>query len=187
MEKSREEALKLLFKYNSQPFHIRHALIVESVMKYFCDLFALSSERDFWGTVGLLHDIDFEKYPEQHCIKAEEILRENGYSEKFIRAVVSHGYKLTVEVEPLHRMEKTLYAIDELTGLIGAVALMRPSKSVSDLEVSSVMKKFKNKAFAAGCDRDVIERGAKMLELPLDYLIEQTILAMRASENIINT
>ena len=140
-------------------------------------------EADFWETVGILHDLDFEKYPEQHCIKEQEILREKGIDERIIHAVASHGYALTVDIEPEHEMEKVLYSVDELSGLIGAVAIMRPSKSVSDLELKSVKKKYKNMNFAAGCSREVIERGADMLGWTLDDLISKTILAMRSCEN----
>ncbi|MDR2046846.1 MAG: hydrolase [Clostridiales bacterium] len=177
----REVAFALLKRYNENEFHIKHALTVEGVMRYFANEYGFAEDADFWGAVGLLHDLDFELYPESHCVKEREILRENGYSEEFIRAVASHGYLLTVDIEPKHFMEKVLYATDELTGLIGAVTLMRPSKSVSDLEVSSVKKKYKNLNFAAGCSRTVIERGAEYLGWTLDELIEKTILAMRSA------
>lgn len=179
----REQAWELLSNYNKEPFHLKHALIVEGVMRYFADMLGSTDNIDFWGIVGLLHDLDFEQYPELHCIKQQEIMRENGIDENIIRATASHGYLLTVDIKPIHQMEKVLYAVDELTGLIGAVALMRPSKSTSDLEVKSVKKKYKNINFAAGCSREVIERGAEMLQWELDYLIEQTILAMRICEN----
>ena len=179
-----EEALALLKKYNSEPFHIQHALTVEGVMRWYANELGYGEDADFWATVGLLHDVDFEKWPEQHCTKEQEILRQAGVDEKLVHAVVSHGYKLTVDVEPESEMEKVLYAADELTGLIGAVALMRPSKSVSDMEVKSVKKKYKDKKFAAGCSREVIERGAAMLGWELDKLISQTILAMRASSAV---
>ena len=151
-------------------------------MKYFAKELGFADEEEFWGIVGLLHDLDYEQYPEQHCIREQEILRENDVDERIIHAVASHGYALTVDVKPEHTMEKVLYAVDELTGLIGAVALMRPSKSVSDLELKSVMKKYKNAKFAAGCSREVIERGADMLGWPLEDLITKTILAMRTCE-----
>jgi predicted hydrolase (HD superfamily) len=183
---SREEAFALLKEYNQDKFHIRHALTVEGVMKYFAEKLGYSDEKDFWGIVGLLHDLDFEKYPNEHCIKSQEIMREKGLDEKLIHATASHGYNLTVDIEPVHEMEKILYATDELTGLIGAVALMRPSKSVQDLELKSVKKKYKNEKFAAGCSRKVIEDGAKMLGWELDKLIEETILAMRVDEEDIN-
>lgn len=183
---SREEALKLLMEYNVDNFHIRHALTVEGVMKYFAEKLGYDSEKEFWGIVGLLHDLDFEKYPEEHCIKVQEIMRDRGIDNNIIHAVASHGYNLTVDIKPEHEMEKVLYATDELTGLIGAVAIMRPSKSVQDLELKSVKKKYKNEKFAAGCSRKVIEDGAEMLGWELDKLIEDTILAMRVDEKNIN-
>lgn len=174
---TRDEAWALLNEYNKEEFHIEHSLIVEGTMKYFAK--ELGHDEEFWGLVGLLHDLDFEKYPDQHCIKTEEILREKNVSEELIHAVVSHGYGITVDVKPEHEMEKVLFAVDELTGLIGAVAIMRPSKSVQDLELKSVKKKFKTPKFAAGCSREVIEQGAKMLGWSLDELIERTINALR--------
>ena len=179
---TRAQALALLQKYNREPFHIFHGLTVEGTMRYFAR--EMGENEDFWGLVGLLHDVDFEKYPEQHCLKAPELLSEIGAEPEFIHAVCSHGYGICCDVEPVEEMEKVLFATDELTGLIGAVALMRPSKSVSDLEVKSVKKKYKDKKFAAGCSREVIERGAEMLGWDLDTLIEQTILAMRASIHV---
>ena len=176
---TREEALKLLTEYNKEPFHIRHALTVEGVMKYFAQELGYGEEKEFWGIVGLLHDLDFELYPKEHCIKEQQIMRERGIDERIIHATASHGYALTVDIKPEHEMEKVLYAVDELTGLIGAVALMLPTKSVQDLELKSVKKKYKNLKFAAGCSRDVIQRGADMLGWELDELIERTILAMR--------
>lgn len=155
---TRDEALTLLKEYNTEPFHIKHALTVEGVMRYFAKELGYTDEEEFWGIAGLLHDLDFEKYPEQHCIKEQEIMRERGLDERIIHATASHGYALTVDIKPEHEMEKVLYAVDELTGLIGAVALMRPSKSVSDLELKSVKKKYKHLNFAAGCSREVIER-----------------------------
>lgn len=183
---SREKALELLKKYNKDSFHLQHALTVEGVMKWFANSLGYENEVEYWGIVGLLHDIDFEMYPEEHCIKAPELLREAGVEEEIIHAVCSHGYELTVDVKPEHEMEKVLYAVDELTGLIGAVALMRPSKSVQDMEVKSVKKKYKNLNFAAGCSRTVIERGADMLGYELDELIGKTILAMRSCETLVN-
>ena len=174
---TRDEAWVLLNEYNNDEFHIEHSLIVEGTMKYFAK--ELGYDEEFWGLVGLLHDLDFEKYPDQHCIKTEEILREKNVSEELIHAIVSHGYGITVDVKPEHEMEKVLFAIDELTGLIGAVAIMRPSKSVQDLELKSVKKKFKTPKFAAGCSREVIEQGAEMLGWSLDELIERTINALR--------
>lgn len=176
-----EQARELLKEYNSEPFHLKHAEIVSGVMKYFAEKLGYGDEAEFWSVVGLLHDLDFELYPEQHCIKEQEIMRERGIDESLIRAVASHGYGITVDIKPEHEMEKVLYAVDELTGLIGAVAIMRPSKSVSDLELKSVKKKYKASNFAAGCSREVIERGAEMLGVGLDDLITDTIAAMRAT------
>lgn len=174
----------LLEKYNHEQFHLHHAKIVSGVMRHFAKEFDAERE-EFWATVGLLHDIDFGKYPEEHCVKGEEILREEGVSEDIIRSAMSHGYGLTKTThKPEHFMEKLLYACDELTGLIGAVAIMRPSKSVQDLELSSVKKKFKDKKFAAGCSRDVIRQGAEMVGWELDELIERTIMAMRTIEGM---
>lgn len=183
-ELTREDAWELLTQYNKEHFHLKHALTVEGVMRYFAQKLNYSDEILFWGNVGLLHDLDFEHFPELHCIKEQEIMREHGIDERLIRAAASHGYALTVDIKPEHEMEKVLYAVDELTGLIGAVALMRPSKSVSDLELKSVKKKYKNANFAAGCSREVIERGADMLGWELDDLISETILAMRSCEGI---
>ena len=179
---TREQAYGLLTRYNHEPFHIQHALTVEGVMRWYAKELGHSDEADFWAIVGLLHDIDFELYPEQHCIKAPELLREGGVSEEMIRAIVSHGYGLCADVKPEKEMEKVLFATDELTGLIGAAARMRPSKSVSDMELSSLKKKFKDKKFAAGCSRDVIRQGAEMLGWELDTLLERTIQAMRVDE-----
>lgn len=183
---SREDAFELLKKYNKEPFHIQHALTVEGVMKWYARELGYKEDAEYWGIVGLLHDIDFEKYPEEHCIKAPELLREGGVGEDIIHAVCSHGYELTVDIKPEHEMEKVLYAVDELTGLIGAAALMRPSKSVQDMEVKSVKKKYKSANFAAGCSREVIQRGADMLGYELSDLIGKTILAMRTCEKEIN-
>lgn len=179
---SREDALELLKKYNKEPFHIQHALTVEGVMKWYANELGYGEDAEFWGIVGLLHDIDFEEYPDEHCIKAPELLRKAGVGEDIIHGVCSHGYELTVDIKPEHEMEKVLYAVDELTGLIGAAALMRPSKSVQDMEVKSVRKKYKSANFAAGCSREVIQRGADMLGFDLSELIEKTILAMRSCE-----
>ncbi|MBQ9134152.1 MAG: hydrolase [Clostridia bacterium] len=181
---TRDEALSLLQEYNSEPFHIKHALTVEGAMRYFAKELGYGAEEEFWGIVGLLHDLDFEQFPEQHCIKEQELLRARGIDERIVHATASHGYALTVDIRPEHKMEKVLYAVDELTGLIGAVAIMRPSKSVSDLELKSVKKKYKNLNFAAGCSREVIERGADMLGWTLDDLISRTILAMRATDAV---
>jgi predicted hydrolase (HD superfamily) len=185
---TREEAWKLLTEYNREAFHIQHALTVEATMNYFAEKFGYGDEADFWSMVGLLHDLDFEMYPEQHCSKTQEIMRERGVDERLIRATASHGYGLCAEEQPKpeHQMEKVLFAVDELTGLIGAAARMRPSKSVMDMELSSLKKKFKDKKFAAGCSRDVIRQGADMLGWELDKLFEETILAMRSCEDYIN-
>lgn len=176
---TKEEAWSLLKEYNEDPFHLEHAEIVGSTMRYFAEKLGYGKEADFWEIVGILHDLDFERYPEQHCIKEQEIMRERGIDERIIHATASHGYELTVDIKPEHEMEKVLYAVDELTGLIGAVVLMRPSKSVQDLELKSVKKKYKSKGFAAGCSREVIERGAQMLDWELDDLIQQTIDALK--------
>ena len=174
-----EQALELLKRYNKDEFHIRHALIVSGVMGYFAAEYD-PDNKEFWEVVGLLPDIDFEQYPESHGIKSQEIMRELGLDERLVRATASHGYGITVDIKPEHIMEKILYAVDELTGLIGAVAIMRPSRSVSDLELKSVKKKFKTPSFAAGCSRKVISDGAEMLGWSLDDLISRTILAMRS-------
>lgn len=179
-----EEAWALLCEYNQGDFHRKHGRIVGDVLRWYANELGYGDEADFWETVGILHDLDFEQWPEQHCTKEQELLRERGIDERVIHAVASHGYQLTVDIAPEHEMEKVLYAADELTGLIGAVAIMRPSKSVSDLEVKSVRKKYKDKKFAAGCSREVIERGAGMLGWELNELIERTIQAMRASSAV---
>ncbi len=183
---TREEAFALLKKYNKEPFHIRHALTVEGVMKYYAKTLGYGDEAEYWSIVGLLHDIDFELYPDQHCKKAPELLREGGAKEDMIYSICSHGYGICVDLKPEHEMEKVLFAADELTGLIWSAALMRPSKSVSDMDASSLKKKFKDKKFAAGCSRDVIKQGAEMLGWELNQLFEQTILAMRSCEKEIN-
>ena len=176
---TREQALDLLKKYNKEDFHLTHAYTVEGVMRYFAKELGFGEEEDFWGIAGLLHDIDFEVYPEEHCLKAPELLAEIEAGEDLIHAVVSHGYGLCTNVSPVHEMEKVLFATDELTGLIGACALMRPSKSVQDMEVSSVKKKFKDKKFAAGCSRDVIIQGAEMLGWETEVLMDKTLQAMK--------
>lgn len=187
MELTREAAWNLLTEYNKEPFHLRHALTVEGIMKYFAQELGYGEEKEFWGLVGLLHDLDFEMYPEQHCIKSQEIMTQHGLDARLIRATASHGYGLAQnDIAPEHEMEKVLFAIDELSGLIGAVAIMRPSKSVMDLELKSVKKKFKDKRFAAGCSREVITEGAEKLGWTVDELIEKTILAMREDEAAIN-
>lgn len=183
MAYTRQQAWDLLTQYNKGEFHLKHACIVADVMRWYAEQLGYGEEADFWEIVGLLHDLDFELYPDEHCIKSQQIMREHGLDERLIRATASHGYGLHFDglPEPQHEMEKVLFATDELTGLIGAAALMRPSKSVSDLEVKSVKKKYKDKKFAAGCSREVIERGADMLGWTLDELMEQTIAAMQAS------
>lgn len=179
-----EQAWELLCEYNEGDFHRKHGRIVGEVLRWYANELGYGDEADFWQAVGILHDLDFEQWPEQHCTKEQELLRERGIDERLIHAVASHGYALTVDIAPEHEMEKVLYAADELTGLIGAVALMHPSKSVSDMEVKSVRKKYKDRKFAAGCSREVIERGAAMLGWELNTLIEKTILAMRASDAV---
>lgn len=181
----RVDALTLLKKYNKEPYHIYHSLTVEGVMKWFAEELGYSENKEFWGTVGLLHDIDFELYPDEHCIKAPELLKAAGVSEAVIHGVCSHGYNITVDIKPEHEMEKMLYATDELTGLIGAAIKMRPSQSTSDLEVKSLKKKFKDKKFAAGCSREVIQFGAELLGWDLNKLFDQTILAMRSCEDTV--
>ena len=180
MELTREQAMGLLRKYNTEPFHIQHALTVEGVMRWFAQ--ENGEDADFWGLCGLLHDVDFEKWPEQHCRKAPELLAEVNANAEMVHAICSHGYGICCDVEPTAQMEKILFAADELTGLIGAAARMRPSKSVMDMELSSLKKKFKDKKFAAGCSRDVIRTGAERLGWSLDELMEKTILAMRSCE-----
>ena len=186
MEITREIALGLLKKYNKEPFHVLHALTVEGVMRYFARDLGYGDAEDFWGLCGLLHDIDYELYPEEHCKKAPELLAEINAPEAMVHAVCSHAYEVCSDVEPVHEMEKVMFAVDELTGLIGAAARMRPSKSVMDMELSSLKKKFKDKKFAAGCSRDVIRDGAERLGWELEALMEKTILAMRSCEERIN-
>ena len=188
MALTREQAWELLNEYNKGEFHLKHGQIVGDVMRWYANELGYGDEADFWETVGLLHDLDFEMYPDEHCIKSQEIMREKGLDERLIRATASHGYGLHFDglPEPQHEMEKVLFAADELTGLIGAVALMRPSKSVDDLEVKSVKKKYKDKKFAAGCSRDVIQTGAERLGWTLEELMEKTILAMRSCEAQVN-
>jgi len=180
MEFTREQALALLQKYNKEPFHILHALTVEGVMRWYAQ--QLGEDAEFWSLCGLLHDVDFEQYPDQHCKKAPELLAEINASHAMIHAICSHGYGLCSNIAPEHQMEKVLFAVDELTGLIGAAARMRPSKSVMDMELSSLKKKFKDKKFAAGCSRDVIREGAERLGWPLDEVLDKTIQAMRSCE-----
>lgn len=182
----RQHAVETLKKYNTVPFHIRHAYTVEGVMRWYANELGFGDEADFWATVGLMHDVDFEMWPEEHCQKAPELLCEAGFDERFIHAVCSHGFGLCSDVEPEHQMEKVLFAADELTGLIWAAAKMRPSKSVMDMDVSSVKKKFKDKKFAAGCSRDVIKDGAERLGWSLEELLEKTLEAMKSCESSVN-
>lgn len=187
MDISRESAWELLKKYNKEPFHLQHGLTVEGIMKWYANALGYQEDSSFWAAAGLLHDVDFEAYPEEHCIKAPELLAEIHADESLIHAVCSHGWGMTqTQAKPEHEMEKVLFAVDELSGLIGAAARMRPSKSVSDMEVSSLKKKFKDKKFAAGCSRDVIRQGAELLGWDLDVLMEKTILAMRSCEDSVN-
>jgi predicted hydrolase (HD superfamily) len=179
-----EQAWQLLQTYNEGEFHLKHGRIVGDVMRWFAQQLGYGDQADFWESVGILHDLDFERWPEEHCVKSQELMRQHEIDPAVIHATASHGYALTVDIKPEHEMEKVLYATDELTGLIGAAALMRPSKSVKDMELKSVKKKYKDKKFAAGCSRAVIEQGAEMLGWTLEELIEKTILAMRASENV---
>lgn len=184
---TREEALNLLQKHNKEAFHIYHGLTVEGVMKWFAEELGYGDNKEFWAIIGLLHDIDFEEYPEEHCIKAPELLKPAGVSDDMIHAICSHGYSICCDVEPIHEMEKVLFAVDELTGLIGAAARMRPSKSVCDMEVKSLKKKFKDKRFAAGCSRDIMTKGFEMLGWEQDIIFEKTIKAMQScEEDIIN-
>ena len=182
---TREQAMALLKEYNKEPFHIQHSLTVEGVMRWYANDLGYGDDADFWATTGLLHDIDFEMWPEEHCKKAPELLRPAGVGEDMVHAIVSHAYGLCSDVAPEHQMEKVLFAVDELTGLIGAAALMRPSKSVMDMEVSSIKKKFKDKKFAAGCSRDVIQQGAEQLGWDLMTLFEKTLAAMQSCEESI--
>lgn len=179
-----EQAYDLLKEYNEGEFHLKHGRIVGDVMRWYANELGYGDEADFWQSVGILHDLDFEQWPEQHCTKEQELMREKGIDESLVHATASHGWALTVDIRPEHEMEKVLYAADELTGLIGAAALMRPSKSVKDMEVKSVKKKYKDKKFAAGCSREVIERGCQLLGWELGTLIERTLEAMKASENV---
>ncbi len=184
---TRQQAWELLTEYNKDHFHLRHALTVEGIMRYFAKELGYGEQEEYWGIVGLLHDLDFELYPEEHCVKSQELMRKHNVDESIIRATASHGYGLTAaDIKPEHQMEKVLFATDELSGLIGAAALMRPSKSVQDMELKSLKKKFKDKKFAAGCSRDVIKQGAEMLGWELDELMEKTIAAMRVDEAAIN-
>ena len=185
MSLNRDQAWSLLTQYNQEPFHLRHAITVEHVMGWFADQLGYGAEKEFWSIVGLLHDLDFEKWPEEHCTKSQELMRQAGVEESIIHATASHGWGIRVEVKPEHEMEKVLFAADELTGLIGAAALMRPSKSVADMELKSLKKKFKDKKFAAGCSREVISDGAALLGWDLDKLLDMTLKAMQAEEQAI--
>lgn len=185
MSTTREQAWDLLTQYNKEPFHLRHAITVEHVLGWFAQEEGFSSEKDFWSMVGLLHDLDFEQWPEEHCEKSQELMRQAGLEERLIRATASHGWGHRVDIKPEHQMEKILFATDELTGLIGAAALMRPSKSVADMELKSLKKKFKDKKFAAGCSREVIAQGAELLGWDLDTLLSKTLQAMQAEEEAI--
>ncbi|HJG87531.1 hydrolase [Pseudoflavonifractor capillosus] len=183
MQLSRQQALDLLKTYNKEPFHLRHALTVEAVMRWFAQELGYGEQADFWATVGLLHDLDFEQWPDEHCVKVRELMEAQGLDAALIHAVVSHGWGMTgADVQPEHQMEKVLFAVDELTGLIGAAALMRPSKSVQDMELSSLKKKFKDKKFAAGCSRDTISKGAELLGWELSDLLDRSLQAMKACE-----
>lgn len=183
MELTREQALSLLKEYNQEPFHLRHALTVEAVMGWFARELGYGEQAGFWAQAGLLHDLDFERYPDEHCVKVREIMEERGLEPALIHAVVSHGWGMTDgDAQPEHQMEKVLFAVDELTGLIGAAALMRPSKSVQDMELSSLKKKFKDKRFAAGCSREAISQGTELLGWELNELLERTLQAMKACE-----
>ena len=183
MELTREQALDLLKEYNKEPFHLRHAFTVEAVMDWYAHELGYGDQAAFWATAGLLHDLDFEQYPDEHCVKAREIMEGRGLDPALIHAVVSHGWGMTgADVQPEHEMEKVLFAADELTGLIGAAALMRPSRSVQDMELSSLKKKYKDKRFAAGCSRETIAQGAEMLGWELNDLLERTLNAMKAKE-----
>lgn len=183
---TREEAYELLHKYNKESFHVQHALTVEGVLRWYAKELGYGEDEEYWGITGLLHDIDFELYPDEHCKKAPELLRPAGVGEDMIYSICSHAYEICSDVEPKHQMEKVLFAIDELTGLIWSAALMRPSKSVMDMEVKSLKKKFKDKRFAAGCSREVIQTGAERLGWTLEELMGRTILAMRSCEEEIN-
>ena len=185
MAMTRSQAWDLLTKYNKEPFHLRHAVTVERVMGWYARELGYGDQAEYWSIVGLLHDLDFEMWPEEHCLKSQELMRQAGVEESIVRATASHGWGLRVDIQPEHEMEKVLYASDELTGLIGAAALMRPSKSTADMELKSLKKKFKDKKFAAGCSRDVIANGAQLLGWELDKLLDMTLRAMQAEEEAI--
>ena len=185
MSMNRQQAWELLTKYNKEPFHLRHGITVEHVMGWFAEELGYGEEKDYWSVVGLLHDLDFEQWPEEHCIKSQEVMRQEGVEESIIRSTACHAWGMRVDIKPEHEMEKVLFATDELTGLIGAAALMRPSKSVADMELKSLKKKFKDKKFAAGCSREVIASGAELLGWELDKLLDLTLKAMQAKEEAI--
>ena len=185
MAMTRSQAWELLTQYNKEPFHLRHAVTVEHVMGWYAQELGYGEEAEFWSIVGLLHDLDFEQWPDEHCVKSQELMRQAGVEEAVVRATASHGWGLCVDIKPEHEMEKVLYVSDELTGLIGAAALMRPSKSTADMELKSLKKKFKDKKFAAGCSRDVISSGAELLGWDLDKLLDMTLKAMQAEEGAI--
>ena len=185
MAMTRQQAWDLLTQYNKEPFHLRHAITVEHVMGWYARELGYGDEAEFWSLVGLLHDLDFEQWPEEHCKKSQELMRQAGVEESIVRATASHGWGICVDIKPEHEMEKVLFAADELTGLIGAAALMRPSKSVADMELKSLKKKFKDKKFAAGCSREVISDGAALLGWELDKLLDMTLKAMQAEEDAI--
>mgnify|MGYP005770992759 CR=1 FL=1 len=185
MSMTRAQAWGLLTKYNQEPFHLRHAITVEHVMGWFADKLGYGEEKEFWSIVGLLHDLDYERWPEEHCVKSQELMRQAGVDEAIVRATASHGWGHCVDIKPEHEMEKVLFAADELTGLIGAAALMRPSKSVADMELKSLKKKFKDKKFAAGCSWEIITQGAQLLGWDLDQLLDRTLCAMREEEQAI--
>ena len=186
MKYDHKQAFELLHRYNKEAFHLRHGLTVEGVMRWYAGELGYGDQADFWAAVGLLHDVDFEQWPEEHCAKCRELLKEAGYDEAFIRAVACHGWGICSELKPEHEMEKVLFAADELTGLIGAAALMRPSKSTKDMELKSLKKKFKDKKFAAGCSREVITQGAELLGWELDALLDRTLSAMQSCEDSVN-
>ena len=185
MSMTRAQAWDLLTKYNQEPFHLRHAITVEHVMGWFADKLGYGGEKEFWSIVGLRHDLDYERWPEEHCVKSQELMRQAGVDEAIVRATASHGWGHCVDIKPEHEMEKVLFAADELTGLIGAAALMRPSKSVADMELKSLKKKFKDKKFAAGCSREIITQGAQLLGWDLDQVLDRTLCAMREEEQAI--
>ena len=185
MAMTRQQAWDLLTQYNKEPFHLRHAITVEHVMGWYADQLGYGTDKEFWSVVGLLHDLDFEQWPEEHCKQSQELMRQAGVEDSIVRATASHGWGICVDIKPEHEMEKVLFAADELTGLIGAAALMRPSKSVADMELKSLKKKFKDKKFAAGCSREVISDGAALLGWELDKLLDMTLKAMQAEEDAI--